>query len=237
MIKNTFFLLLLAALPGAADCRAGNPHAGEFYVSGDREKAQFALTFDDGPGFITEDLLKLLGKHGVRATFFMLGSSARKHPARARLVAEAGHLVASHTDSHLNWFATGRSTDKVKILSGELEKAAVSIEKAAGVRPWMLRMPNGYDRPWVRRAASKRGYTLVNWTYGGDWLKATEEKITARYLAALKPGAILLLHDGGGKAKKKNLRIVKKLLFEAGKRGLKPVRVDELLGLPVPAKQ
>lgn len=236
-MRNVFFLLLLAALPGAPDCRAGNPHAGEFYVSGDRKKAQFALTFDDGPGFITEDLLKLLGKHGVRATFFMPGSSARKHPARARLVAGAGHLVASHTDSHLNWFAVGKSKDKVKILTGELEKAADSIEKATGVRPWVLRMPNGYDRPWVRRAASKCGYTLVNWTYGGDWLRTTEEKITAQYLKALKPGAILLLHDGGGEGKKKNLRIVEKLLVEAEKRGLKPVRVDELLGLPVPGKQ
>jgi len=74
----------------------------------------------------------------------------------------------------------------------------------------------------------------VNWTYGSDWTKISEEKMTAGYLKALEPGAILLLHDGGGKAKEKDLRIVEKVLAEAAKRGLKPVRLDDLLGIRVP---
>lgn len=214
---------------------AANPYAGKFYASGDVKKAQFALTFDDGPGYITEDLLKLLEKHAAKASFFMLGSNARAYPERAKKVAEAGHLVCNHTDSHLFWPKAGKAPGHEAVLRKELERAGAAIEKATGVRPTILRMPNGYDKPWVRQEAAKLGYTLVNWTYGSDWTKISEEQMTAEYLKAVKPGAILLLHDGGGKVKEKNLRIVEAILAEAAKKGLKPVRLDELLGLTVPA--
>lgn len=225
-----FFSLLLCGL--AAACYAGaNAAAGKFFASGDVKKAEFALTFDDGPGYITEDLLKLLEKRGVKASFFMLGSSARAYPDRARKVAAAGHLVCNHTDTHLLWKNVEKKADREAVLRKELEKAAASIEKAAGVRPTVLRMPNGYNKPWVRQEAGQLGYTLVNWTYGSDWTKTPEEKMTAEYLKAVQPGAILLLHDGGGKVKEKNLRIVDRILDEAARKGLKAVRLNVLLGL------
>ncbi len=227
----TFFLF-----GAAAGFAAGNPQAGKFFASGDPKKAEFALTFDDGPGYITEDLLKLLAQRGVKASFFMLGTSARAYPDRARKVAQAGHLVCNHTDTHLLWKNVEKKPDHAAIFQKELERAAASIEKAAGVRPTVLRLPNGYNKPWARQEAGRLGYTLVNWTYGSDWTKLPEDKMTAEYLKAVKPGAILLLHDGGGKVKEKNLRIVGRILDEAAKKGLKPVRLDELLGLgPVPA--
>ncbi|MDP2864755.1 MAG: polysaccharide deacetylase family protein, partial [Elusimicrobiota bacterium] len=201
------------------------------------KKAEFALTFDDGPGYITEDLLKLLGKHGVKASFFMVGNYVRTYPDRARKVAEAGHLVCNHTDTHLFWPKTGKAADREAILKKELEKAAAAIEKAAGVRTTVLRMPNGYDKPWVREVARRLDYTIVNWTYGSDWTRLSEEKMTAEYLKAVKPGAILLLHDGGGKVREKNLRITEAILREAKKRGLKPVRLDELLSLNAPGRK
>lgn len=98
-------------------------------------------------------------------------------------------------------------------------------------------MPNGYDKPWVREVARRLGYTIVNWTYGSDWTRLSEEKMTAEYLKAVKPGAILLLHDGGGNVKERNLRITEAILQEAKKKGLKPVRLDELLNLYDPGKK
>lgn len=224
-------LLLRICSPASA---AENPYAGKFFSSGDNKKAEFALTYDDGPGYITEDLLKLLEKHGVKAAFFMLGTSARAHPERARKVAAAGHLVCNHTDSHKLWKNTAKLPDHEAVLRKELEKAGEAIEKATGGRPTVLRMPNGYDRSWVRQVAGKLGYTLVNWTYGSDWTGISEEKMMAEYLKAVKPGAILLLHDGGGKGKEKNLRITGAILREAEKKGLKPVRLDDLLGIRAP---
>ena len=221
------FPLLLAA----SVCFAADDAPARFYASGDPKKAEFALTFDDGPGYITEDLLKLLEKKGAKATFFMLGTSVRARPDKAREVAAAGHMVCSHTDTHLLWVKEARREGYEKRLEDELRKSAAAIEKAAGVSPKVLRMPNGYDKPWVRRVAGKLGYTLVNWTYGSDWTRQSEEKMDEGYLKALKPGAILLMHDGGGKARVKDLKLVELILDEAAKKGLRPVRVDELLGL------
>jgi len=237
MNKKLIFSALVFSLAAGLCAAAGAPYAGKFYAEGDRKKAEFALTFDDGPGYITEDLLKLLEKRGVKASFFMVGATVRTYPDRARKVAEAGHLVCNHTDTHLFWPKVGRQASHEEILRKELEKAGASIEKATGVRPTVLRMPNGYDKPWVRQVAGRLGYALVNWTYGSDWLKTPEEKMTAEYLKAVKPGAILLLHDGGGKVKEKNLRIVSAILDEAAKKGLKPVRLDELLNLGEPGKK
>jgi len=236
MKKNLIMCAVLVSLT-AGTCLAADARAGKFYSEGDRKKAEFALTYDDGPGYITEDLLKLLEKHGVKAAFFMLGASARIYPERARKVAVAGHLVCNHTDSHKLWKKTANLPGHEVILQKELEKAAAAIEKAAGVRTTVLRMPNGYDKPWVREVARRLGYTLVNWTYGSDWTRLSEEKMTAEYVKAVKPGAILLLHDGGGKAREKNLRITEAILLEAKKKGLAPVRLDELLGLNPPVKK
>lgn len=228
-------LLPAVRLPSFAGA-VENPYAGKFYADGDPKKAEFALTFDDGPGYITEDLLKLLDEKGVKATFFLLGSAVRAHPERAKKAAQGGHLVCSHTDTHLLWARAAKAPGHEAVLAGELARAAAAIEKAAGVRPECLRMPNGYDRPWVRRVAGALGYTLINWSYGSDWTGMPEEQMLAGYLRAVKPGAILLLHDGGGKARKKNLRLVEAVLAEAARKRLKPVRLDALLGFgPAPA--
>lgn len=228
-----FAALLVLACISVAVAKTGG---GGFYASGPRDTGQFALTFDDGPGFITGDLLRLLDAKGAKATFFVLGASARRYPSRVKKLVEAGHLVASHTDTHKNWFKVGKSTNAAGLLVSELTRASDSIYKACGVRPTLLRMPNGYDRPWVRGIARDYGYTLVNWTYGSDWVRQSDEKLAAGYLKALKPGAILLLHDGGGKRRLRNLKLVEKILEAAETRGLKPVRVDDLLGLRDPRK-
>lgn len=245
-MKRTLFfalgLLLLAAgqAPASQQRHAPKRHAPrDFYADGDPRKPEFALTFDDGPGYITEDLLKLLASRGVKATFFMIGYSVRAYPQRAKDVAAAGNLVGSHTDTHENWYVLEKKGKGQAWLAGEFRKeldhAAASIEKAAGVRPRFLRMPNGYNRGWARKEAAAMGYTMVNWSYGSDWTRKPEAQMTAEYLKALRPGAILLMHDGGGKNREKTLRIVAAVLDEARKKGLNPVRLDELLGLAEPS--
>ena len=141
-------------LPVAGYCLEANPSAGKFYARGDAKKPFFALTFDDGPGRITMDLLKLLDKYGVKASFFMLGSSVKTYPERALAVAKAGHLVCNHTYSHKNYFKLDKFPDKEKILDSEIVKAQTEIEKACGVRPVFLRMPNGYNGGWVSAVAA-----------------------------------------------------------------------------------
>lgn len=227
MIKKVLFLFL-TALTAAGTCLAAGPD------DGGKRRARFAITYDDGPGFITEDLLKLLERRKVKATFFMLGSSVRRYPAMAKRVHDAGHLVANHTDSHKNWFKIGKSDDRETVLAAEIKKAEEAIVKATGFKPAVLRMPNGYDRPWVRGLVKKMGYTFVNWSYGSDWTRTPDDKMIEEYRKATRAGKVLLLHDGGGKSREKALRITEAILDEAERVGLEPVRLDTLLAGPGP---
>ncbi|MGD9643931.1 MAG: polysaccharide deacetylase family protein [Elusimicrobiales bacterium] len=220
MRKRTL-LLIAAALLCAGPAAAAGPEAG-------KTRAQFALTFDDGPGAITEELLALLAKHKAKATFFMLGTSVRARPGVAKKVHDAGHLIANHTDSHKNWFKVGKGADREKVLAAEIQKAEEAIVKATGFKPTVLRMPNGYDRPWVRAAAKRLGYSYVNWSYGSDWTKTSEERMTEEYRKATRAGGVLLLHDGGGRTREKTLRITAAILAEAERLGLQAVRLDVL---------
>jgi peptidoglycan/xylan/chitin deacetylase (PgdA/CDA1 family) len=220
MLKRTLLIALavLCSSPAALLAQAQAKRAG-----------QFALTYDDGPGQITGDLLALLERRKVKATFFMLGSSVRRYPELAKKIHDAGHLIANHTDSHKNWFKLGNGGDREKVLAAEVKKAEDAIVKATGFKPAILRMPNGYDRPWVRAAVKKLGYRAANWSYGSDWTKTPEAKMTEEYRKATRTGKVLLLHDGGGKSREKTLRITEAILDEAARLGLEPVRLDVLL--------
>ena len=227
-MKKTLLLCFALVLFAAGACPAADKE-----LSGKR-RGWFALTYDDGPGYITGDLLALLEKRGVKATFFMLGSSVRARPALAKKVHDAGHLVANHTDMHKNWFKIGKSADREKVFLSEVKKAEEAIVKATGEKPSILRMPNGYTAPWLREAAKKIGYRTANWSYGSDWTKTPEDKMTAGYLKSVRIGKVLLLHDGGGKSHEKTLRITEAILNEAQRLGLDPVRLDVLLKGPSP---
>lgn len=230
LLKTVLACLLVPASAGAQD------YAGRFYTSGPSTGTFFALTYDDGPGATTPALLDLLSSKGAAATFFVNGRPSGKSLATLERACADGHLAANHTVSHKNYFKLAVDPDKDRILAAELEPTEKAIGKACGYRPYIMRMPNGYSRDWVKKVAKSRGYALVNWTYGSDWTRLSDEEMTAGYLKALKPGAILLFHDGGGKMRERTLRLTEAVLAEAERRGLKAVTLDRLLGLPAPEK-
>lgn len=227
---NAFKAAALACLllPAAA---AAQDYAGRFYTSGPSTGTLFALTYDDGPGATTPALLDLLAEKKAKATFFINGSPSGRNLEALRRACAEGHLAANHTYAHRNYFKLAADPAREKILAAELEPTEKAIEKACGYRPRVMRMPNGYSRDWVMKVARAEGYALVNWTYGSDWTKLSDEEMLAGYLKALKPGAILLFHDGGGKVRERTLRLTRAVLDEAERRGLKAVTLDELLGL------
>jgi peptidoglycan/xylan/chitin deacetylase (PgdA/CDA1 family) len=103
------------------------------------------------------------------------------------------------------------------------------IESATGKKLKILRMPHGIDKPWIKAAAKQAGFVLVNWTYGSDWLSTPAEKQIPGYVKAVKPGAIILLHDGWPKSDK-SLAITEAVIKAAREKGIEIVTVGELLG-------
>ncbi|MFA5160888.1 MAG: polysaccharide deacetylase family protein [Elusimicrobiales bacterium] len=226
-MKYEIFAALLLAAPAFA---GDNISYGKFITSGPKSRPYVALTFDDGPGDATEDVLKLLDAYGAKATFFVLGGQAARNPKLLEEEAKAGHLVANHTYTHSN-FNKVPEEKRVSKLESELERTSDIIKKHTGYHTRFMRMPYGITKKWVLQTARRNKYVVVNWDYGSDWESRPKEELLKKYLASLTPGAILLLHDGGDH-RQATVYIVRRVLEEAKKRRLVPVRLDTLLDCP-----
>jgi peptidoglycan/xylan/chitin deacetylase (PgdA/CDA1 family) len=154
-----------------------------------------ALTIDDGPHPAwTPEVLRLLERHQVPATFCLIGNQVLGHEALARSVVEAGHQIANHTWSHPAQLAT-MSPEHVR---EELDRAQEKIHETTGRTPTIFRAPGGACSPAVFAEAARAGMTPVNWDRDPrDWTRPGTSAITDRLLAA-RAGDILLCHDGGG---------------------------------------
>ncbi|MDP2480503.1 MAG: polysaccharide deacetylase family protein [Candidatus Palauibacterales bacterium] len=153
------------------------------------------LTFDDGPSpRATPSILDTLALEGAPATFFMVGRYAESHPELARAVASAGHLVGSHTYTHRKLTLLGPATVRREI--GEGHRA---VARAAGVEPEAFRAPHGHRNPFVDRTLRGMGCPLVGWTLGvWDSDRPGADEIRRRARSGMRPGTVLLLHDGDG---------------------------------------
>jgi len=185
-----------------------------------------ALTFDDGPDpVVTPVLLDLLKRRGVRATFFCTGQRVEEHPDVARRIVAEGHLMANHSFAHshrTNLFMTRR-------LREDLARAQEVIARVAGERPKLFRPPVGLTNPRVFRVAAELGLTVVGWTVRGlDTRRGAPAKVAERIVRRLRPGAIIMLHDGGvtdGVV----VPVMELLLAELDRQGYRAERLDELM--------
>ena len=161
---------------------------------------ELALTFDDGPNpKWTPRLLDVLGEHGVRATFFMLGGRVETEPELVRRIAAEGHLIGNHSWSHKNLARTAAT--KVR---EELLRTSEALEQITGVEVKYFRPPFGARRPAVFRIARELGLRVVTWNaMTSDWSEPSAERIarelTAKIdrLARRGQAANSVLHDGG----------------------------------------
>lgn len=160
---------------------------------------EVALTYDDGPNTAcTPELLDLLARFRVKATFFMLGGFAREQKALARRVLAEGHIVGNHTMTHPWLVMVGHRRVREELAGG---KAA--LEDVLGVPMHYFRPPHGARSPYVLRTARELGMTTVQWNaMGKDWLPISAEQVvenvSRRLVWAEKKGrgGNVLLHDG-----------------------------------------
>ena len=152
------------------------------------------LTIDDGPDpEDTPRLLALLAEHGARATFFVIGERAGRHPELIRAMAAAGHEIAHHTHTHpLALFWCSGPARLARELDGPFE-----VLQPLQVRPRRFRPPAGIKNPWLAGALRQRSLVAIGWSARGLELNARDaEAVADRVLQGVAPGAILLLHEG-----------------------------------------
>ncbi|MFF4604864.1 polysaccharide deacetylase family protein [Streptomyces sp. NPDC001339] len=175
--------------PGAAA-----PHADIAYTLSAGRREVF-LTFDDGPHpRYTPQILRILRRHRVRATFFVIGENAVGFPGLLRAIAEDGHAVANHTWSHPQ--LTGLPPDDVR---SELGRTSALIDDVLGAAPNLARAPYGAWDDLSLSICNELGMSPVGWaTDSLDWTLPGAENIADAVLAGIRPGGIVLAHDGGG---------------------------------------
>jgi peptidoglycan-N-acetylglucosamine deacetylase len=153
------------------------------------------LTFDDGPNpGVTEWILKILERENVPATFFMVGRQVERYPSTAVAVARAGQEIGNHTYSHVKLHRVGP-----RRVSEEIRRAHQAILRVTGRVARSFRAPHGYRSPFVARAIAPYHYRVFGWTFGvWDTDCPGPALIRARVREKLRPGSIVLLHDGDG---------------------------------------
>jgi peptidoglycan-N-acetylglucosamine deacetylase len=154
-----------------------------------------ALTIDDGPSPIyTPQILRLLHAYGVTASFSMIGRSVAAHPAVAREVAAAGHVIVNHTWTHANLTLLAPLA-----VVDEMNRASDLIAKATGTRPAMFRAPYGAWSPTVLARCRQMRLMPLGWSVDPrDWARPGASAIAANIMRNTRTGSIILEHDGGG---------------------------------------
>lgn len=160
------------------------------------------LTFDDGPSVTqTPRILKALAQYGVRATFFMVGKSAKAHPGLVQQVARAGHTIGSHTHNHENLAKRSQASAVKAVLTGEDEVAAALAPIGKKVAPF-FRFPYLAQTRALRANLQDSGLVIFDVDVdSADYKKDSSAAVLARVLARLDAakGGIVLFHDIHGR--------------------------------------
>ena len=184
--------MLLVATPVRAD-QPGVPASDQEVTQGDPSLANIALVFNVGAGFEpATSILDTLAERQQRATFFVMGWWADKHPSLLRQIADGGHEIASHGYSIFD--LTQASDAEVR---ADLEAADASISGVIGRTTRPLWSPSaGYRNARVRSIAASLGYRPILWTVdSADWTtEATPESVYSHIVNGATNGAIIVLH-------------------------------------------
>ncbi len=194
-------------------------------------KGLIVLCFDDGPDpVVTPRVLDMLEQAGATASFFCVGSQARKYPAIVEDIARRGHSVENHTDRHpLGFAAFGMSG-----MRGEIERAQVTLAGVAGCAPRFFRGPAGLRSPLLDPVLAACGLRYATWSRRGhDVFSRAPGRVLRRLTAGLRGGEILLLHDGSSARTQDGepvvLAVLPDLLAEIAARGLRAVSLPGAL--------
>jgi len=195
-----------------------------FLRAGGGRAREVALTFDDGPGPYTPGVLSVLEQYHVPATFFAIGKMERYFsPSTARELRD-GDVVGDHTETHPA-MAQLSAHEQHEQLFEQLAR----IELLGGPRPRLFRPPYGSFDATTIRELHALGMLMVLWSVDtGDYLQPGAAVIEQRVLAGARPGAIFLMHDGGG-TRAQTIAALPGIIRGLRARGFRLVTVPQLL--------
>ncbi|WP_257668357.1 polysaccharide deacetylase family protein [Parapedobacter tibetensis] len=190
---------------------------------GDTSNRQIALTFDDGPHPIyTKQVLALLKKHGVQATFFCIGRRVLHYPELIKELDEQAHIIGNHSFTHA---ATIDFHSKAQWLE-ELRKTDAAIADTIGKKPLFFRPPYGVTTPHLAKTIKKSGHLAIGWRVRPyDTRRQQPASIIRKILHQIKAGDIILLHD----THERIVPVLEQLLPELKKRNFTMVTVEKLI--------
>jgi chitin deacetylase len=220
---------------GHAAIKPPPPHAQEsaidrvlgytdYIEAGTRRRREVALTFDDGPSPWTPKLVKVLRRRNVPATFFPVGYGIQRYGRYLQLLRRDGFVVGDHTMTHpvLQRF-------DIAAQAKEIDGQATLVAGAGLPYPRLFRPPYGSFDQGTRGLLTERQMLMVLWSVNPqDYYRPGAKMIVSRTLANMHPGAIVLMHDGGGD-RSQTVAAVNVLIRKLRARGYRFVTVPRLL--------
>ncbi len=198
---------------------------------GPKDARGVALTFDDGPDpASTPQVLDLLDEAGAKATFFVIGHKAEKHPELVAEICERGHALGVHSFAHARLFSLYPPWK----IRADLERAIEVMRRITGIRPHLFRAPIGHISLTMGKVIRQLELETVGWSVRGvdGWSGAKPEVVANKVTRGLRDGAIVMLHDASerGDFVPASIAALPRIFEVAETQQLPFVRVDRWLG-------
>ncbi len=191
---------------------------------GGRDVPTVAITFDDGTdGKTTPEILAVLEKYNIKATFFCIGERIVKNPEVFKSIAAKGHIVGNHSYNHSFWF----DLYSYNRMADEILKTDEIIFEFTGKKPKLFRPPYGVTNPMLKKALKITGHHSIAWSLRSFDTVKNPENVLRKVNSKLRNGDIILFHD----TVPQTSGIVEKFILETHKSGKKFVSLDELINI------
>lgn len=196
------------------------------FYRGSKYKKQVALTFDDGPdNNYTPKVLDILKREHVKATFFVVGTMAKRYPDSLKRIYDEGHVVANHS-----WNHPILSKMSPPAVLKQIEDTNNVVTSVIGKTPLLVRPPYGALNKKLESVIGKKGYKLIYWDVDTlDWNHQSPDKIMAIVKRELKPGSIILQHSAGAESIQSTVDVLPQLIAYLRSQGYEFITIDKML--------
>ena len=183
-------MFALVNAPAVAEASASSRQLPIYCVQ--RDQKMLSISFDAAWGNEdTQQLIDILGRYDVKATFFVVGEWVDKYPESVKALSDAGHEVMNHSNTHAHF--SQLSTDEI---IADVTACNDKIEAVTGVRPTLIRPPYGEYDDHVITAIRSMGMEPIQWDVDSlDWKELSAAEITERVTTKVQPGSIVLFHN------------------------------------------